>query len=133
MKRTPADPLRPGHDPDPPDTPRSRSGDAFVRIPSPPGADASTASATSNSHLTPGYVLWTLTRGHSTAEARRWVTATGLELELQIWTGSRVRGEEDLSWVQFFSSEAPLADTAEAKKRQLEAAGWVEDIPTTAL
>jgi hypothetical protein len=130
MKRTPADPLRPGHAPDPPEMPRSRGGDEFVRSPSPPPADPATAS---DSHVTPGSVLWTLTRGNSTAEARRWVTATGLELELQIWTGTRVRGEEDLSWVQFFSSEEPLAGTADAKKRQLEAAGWVEDIPTTAL
>jgi hypothetical protein len=132
MKRIPADPLRPGHDSDPPDTPRSPSGDEFVRIPS-PVADPPAVSATSDSSVTQGYVLWTLTKGPSTAEARRWVTATGLELELQIWTGARVRGEEDLSWVQLFSSEETLAGTADAKKRQLEAAGWVEDIPLTPL
>ena len=75
-----------------------------------------------------GDVLWTLTKGNSTAEARRWSTASGLELELQIWTGPRIRGEEDLSWVQIFPTEELLAAMALAKKRQLEEAGWVEQI-----
>jgi hypothetical protein len=60
---------------------------------------------TAQSRVSSGEVLWTLTRGNSTAEARRWSTASGLELELHIWTGPRIRGEEDLSWVQ--SSSRP--------------------------
>jgi hypothetical protein len=76
-------------------------------------------------------VLWTLTQKNSTAQARRWVTAMGLELEMRIWTGALVHGEEDLSWSQLFASEEALAEMALAKKRQLEAAGWMEDIDTT--
>jgi hypothetical protein len=78
--------------------------------------------------VTSGEVLWTLTRGNSTAEARRWSTASGLELELHIWSGPRIRGEEDLSWVQIFPTEQLLAAMALAKKRQLEDAGWVEQL-----
>jgi hypothetical protein len=78
--------------------------------------------------LSAGDVLWTLTRDNSTAEARRWVTPTGLELELQIWTGARLRGEEDLSWVQIFPTEELLEAMALAKKRQLENAGWIEQL-----
>jgi hypothetical protein len=74
-----------------------------------------------------------LTKGNSTAEARRWSTASGLELELHIWSGPRIRGEEDLSWVQIFPSEELLAAMALAKKRQLEDAGWVEQLEGFAL
>jgi hypothetical protein len=86
-----------------------------------------------NPRVTSGEVLWTLTRGNSTAQARRWSTASGLELELHIWSGPRIRGEEDLSWVQIFPTEALLAAMALAKKRQLEDAGWVEQIEGFAL
>ena len=89
-----------------------------------PGADVPVSS---------GFVLWTLSKGDSTAEARQWDTAGGCELELQIWTGPRMPGEEDLSWVQVFASEERLAEMARAKKRQLEASGWVEDLEATPL
>ena len=85
-----------------------------------------------DSHVTVGNVLWTLTHHDSTAQARRWVTPTGFELELQIWTGTRVEGEEDLCWSQLFTADDLLADAALAKKRQLEATGWLEDLDTTA-
>jgi hypothetical protein len=78
--------------------------------------------------VTPGDVLWTMTKGDGTAEARRWVSPNGLELELQIWTGPRVRGKEDLSWVQIFPTQELLEAMALAKKRQLEGAGWVEQL-----
>ena len=79
-----------------------------------------------------GHVLWTLTNKESTAQARRWVTQFGFELEMQIWTGVRVVGQEDLCWSQLFASEESLADTALAKKRQLQASGWLEDIDVSA-
>lgn len=124
MKRTKADPLGTGRRALPPGSPSlSVTGDEFVRSSVPAVADASAS----------GAVIWTLSKGNSIAEARRWVTATGWELELQIWTGARVPGGEDLSWVRIFISEELLAETAHAKKRQLEASGWVEDIHTTAL
>jgi hypothetical protein len=85
-----------------------------------------------DSHVAVGSVLWTLTHQDSTAQARRWVTPTGFELELQIWTGARVEGEEDLCWSQLFTADDALAAAALAKKRQLEATGWLEDLDTTA-
>jgi hypothetical protein len=103
--------------------------DAFVHT----AADAARVVASANTHLTSGNVLWTLTQRDSTAQARRWITPSGLELEMQIWTGAKVEGQEDLSWTQMFPSEETLADAALAKKRQLEAAGWMEDIDTTPL
>jgi hypothetical protein len=109
------------------------AGDEFVRGPASPAPPAALASPDTDSHVSTGHVLWTLTKGNSTAEARRWVTGIGLELELQIWTGPRVQGDEDLSLVQVFTSEAPLAETSLAKKRQLEADGWLEDIEASAL
>jgi hypothetical protein len=78
--------------------------------------------------LVEGSVLWTLTHDQSTAQARGWRTDAGYELELQIWTGTRVEGAEDLCWSQLFPSESSLADAARAKKQQLEASGWLEDI-----
>ena len=84
-----------------------------------------------DSHVSAGNVLWTLTHKESTAQARRWITPTGFELELQIWTGSRVEGEEDLCWSQLFTDDAALAAAAVAKKRQLQAGGWLEDVVIT--
>ena len=86
-----------------------------------------------DAHVTAGNVLWTLTHHGSTAQARRWITAGGYELELQIWSGTRVEGQEDLCWSQLFASEAALAEAAAAKKRQLEASGWLEQLDTTLL
>jgi hypothetical protein len=86
-----------------------------------------------DTHITTGNVLWTLTRQESTAQARRWITEHGFELEMRIWTGPLVEGEEDLSWSQLFATEEALAETALAKRRQLESAGWVADIDTAPL
>ena len=82
--------------------------------------------AATEQHVARGSVLWTLTKGPSTAEARRWITALGFELEVQIWKGPRVEGAEDLCWAQVFIADDALADTALSKKQQLEAAGWTE-------
>lgn len=82
-------------------------------------------------HVYAGDRLWTLTRDSSTAEARCWHTATGLELELHIWTGPRVAGHEDLALCQRFPTPVALEEAAATKKRQLEAAGWKQDIETT--
>ena len=101
------------------------SGDEFV-------TQAVATDTAKDSAITTGYVLWTLTHQDSTAQARRWNTANGFELDLQIWTGVRVEGQEDLCWSQLFATEDALADTALAKKRQLEASGWLEDIDTIA-
>lgn len=132
MKRTKADRLGTGRQALRPRSPsRGVTSDEFVRSAVSAVADAS-ASVTAT-HVSAGDVVWTLSKGNSLAEARRWVTATGFELELQIWTGPRVPGGEDLSWVRIFTSEELLTETAHAKKRQLEASGWVEDIHTTAL
>ena len=79
-------------------------------------------------HLTAGHVLWTLTHSGSIAQARRWITPGGFELQMQIWSGARVEGQEDLCWTQLFATEESLADVALIKKRQLEASGWLEDI-----
>lgn len=84
--------------------------------------------ATDDVHLTPGVLLWTLTHHASTAQARRWSTATGYELEMVMWTGERIAGQEDLSWSQLFASDDALARAALAKKRQLESAGWLEEL-----
>jgi hypothetical protein len=77
-------------------------------------------------------VLWTLTRAGATAQARRRNVAGGFQLEMSIWTGPRVDGQEDLCWLQRFTAESALDDTALGKKRQLIAAGWLEDIDATA-
>lgn len=81
--------------------------------------------------LTAGSVLWTLAQNRSIARARRWITPLGFELELQIWTGSYIEGQEDLCWTQLFPSEDALVEAALAKKQQLEASGWLEDIDST--
>jgi hypothetical protein len=102
------------------------TGDEFVHTP------AVSTSAGQDSAVTTGYILWTLTHKHSTAQARRWHTPSGFELDLQIWTGVRIEGQEDLCWSQLFATEEALADVALAKKRQLQASGWLEDIDTVA-
>ena len=94
---------------------------------------AHVANASRETHITTGDVLWTLTQRESTAQARRWITETGFELEMRIWTGPHVEGQEDLSWSQLFTTEEALAEISLAKKRQLEAAGWVADIDTAPL
>jgi hypothetical protein len=83
-------------------------------------------------HVTAGDVLWTLTHDHTTAQARCWATQSGFELEMHIWTGVRVAGQEDLCWSQLFTSHEALASAALAKKQQLEASGWLEEIETRA-
>ena len=75
-----------------------------------------------------GHILWTLTRGDGVAQARRWETPQGYELEVQMWTGQKVDGEEDLSWCQVFIDPQALLDAARAKKAHLQALGWLEDI-----
>jgi hypothetical protein len=99
------------------------SGDDFVQTVPTAGTDP---------HISTGDVLWTLANNGSTAQARRWTTASGFELELQIWTGPRVAGDEDLCWTQLFPSESALAEAAQAKKQQLEASGWLEDLESPA-
>jgi hypothetical protein len=84
-------------------------------------------------HLTAGIVLWTLNHHGSTARARRWITSNGFEFELQIWSGEPIEGREDLCWSQLFASEEALAALSLAKKHQLEAAGWREDIEATVI
>jgi hypothetical protein len=101
--------------------PSVRSGDEFVHI---------TPTSPADTHVTTGSVLWTLAHNNSTAQARQWLTANGFELELQIWTGAHVSGQEDLCWSQLFPSETALVEAAVAKKRQLEASGWLEDLET---
>ena len=91
------------------------------------------ATSSQDTHVTTGNVLWTLTQHNSTAQARRWMTKGGYELEMNIWTGARVEGEEDLRWTQLFPTEEALAEAALKKKLQLEGAGWKEDIDTVAL
>jgi hypothetical protein len=86
-----------------------------------------------DAHISTGAVLWTLTHGDSTAQARRWLTPAGHELELHIWSGVRIEGQEDLCWTQRFPSEEALVAAAVIKKKQLEASGWLEDITTSAL
>jgi hypothetical protein len=105
---------------------RAASADEFVRTTAVP------AVAKGDVRVTSGNVLWTLTNRNSTAQARRWITPAGFEFEMHIWTGARVEGQEDLCWTQLFTTEAALADAALAKKRQLEAAGWLETIDTSA-
>jgi hypothetical protein len=83
-------------------------------------------------HVAEGNVLWTLSSAGSTAQARRWITATGFELEMLIWSGAHVDGQEELCWSQLFASDELLAETSLAKKRQLEAAGWLEDLDAAA-
>ncbi len=96
MKRTKPDRVGTAGHPPPPGNPLlSVTGDEFVHSPAP--APSAASSPVTGGHVSAGNILWTLTKGNSTAEARRWVTATGLELELQIWTGPRVQGDEDLS------------------------------------
>lgn len=92
------------------------------------GAPAPISTPVPDSHITAGNVLWTLTHEQATAQARRWLTPAGLELELQIWSGAHVEGQEDLCWSQLFTAEEALAEAALAKKRQLEAAGWLEQL-----
>jgi hypothetical protein len=77
---------------------------------------------------TAGEILWTLTRQAATAQARRWTSSTGVELEFLVWTGTRIEGQEDLCWSQLFPHEEALMEAALAKKRQLESSGWLEDI-----
>ena len=86
-----------------------------------------------DSHITAGNILWTMTHEKSTAQARQWRTPGGYELELQIWSGPHVEGQEDLCWSQLFTSEEALAEAARAKKRQLEASGWLEQLDTRSL
>jgi hypothetical protein len=107
---------------------RASTGDIFLRAANP---DPSGTTPEPQTHITEGHVLWTLTHDQSTAQARRWQTASGCELELQIWTGAHVAGQEDLCWTQLFASDAALAEAALAKKQQLEASGWLEQIDTT--
>ena len=107
---------------------RPPRADEFVHTPT----SARVASPLPDAHVTAGNVLWTLAQNGSTAQARRWITPSGYELELQMWTGPRIEGQEDLCWSQLFTSEDALAEAALAKKRQLEAAGWLEDIDTSA-
>jgi hypothetical protein len=96
--------------------------DAFVHTP-----------GNAPAHVSSGNVLWTLTQQNSTAQARRWITPSGFELEMHIWTGARIEGQEDLTWSQRFPNLEALAEMALAKKRQLEAAGWLEAVDTTAV
>jgi hypothetical protein len=112
IKIGPADPLA-----------KMAGADEFVHTP---------AATSRETHITLGHVLWTLTHNGSTAQARRWVTAGGFELQMQIWSGARVDGQEDLCWTQLFATDELLADTALAKKRQLEASGWLEDLEASA-
>jgi hypothetical protein len=84
------------------------------------------------SHITEGRILWTLTHEGSTAQARRWFTPTGVELQLQIWTGPLVEGHEDLCWTQLFASDRELTTVADAKKTQLQGSGWLEQIDVIA-
>ena len=97
-----------------------------------PTTPSASVTSTHDTHVTVGNVLWTLNQNGSTAQARRWITPNGYELELQIWTGPRVEGQEDLCWSQLFASEEALAAAATAKKHQLEGAGWLEDIDIVA-
>jgi hypothetical protein len=101
--------------------------DQFVHTPAP----LPQGSVDSRSHVTSGNVLWTLTHQNSTAQARRWMTPTGCELEMHIWTGARIEGQEDLTWSQRFPNDEALVEAALAKKRQLEAAGWLEAVDAT--
>ena len=117
-----------------------RRQDAIARMPAAGKVFDSRAGRTSSmqnahvapdTHVTAGQVLWTLTQDESTAQARQWITPTGYELELQIWSGPRVVGEEDLCWSQLFAREEALSEAALAKKRQLVASGWLETIDAT--
>lgn len=107
---------------------RSPRADEFVHMP----ATTRVGSPLPDTHVAAGNVLWTLAHNGSMAQARRWITPLGYELELQIWTGPRVEGQEDLCWSQLFGTEEALAEAALAKKRQLEASGWLEDLDTSA-
>jgi hypothetical protein len=91
-----------------------------------PPAQLPAHAVASTAHVTSGNVLWTLAHNGSTAQARRWIVANGYEFDLRIWSGVRVEGQEDLSWSQLFATEEALAETAVAKKQQLEASGWLE-------
>lgn len=81
------------------------------------------------SHVVAGVVLWTMRKNGGLARARGWRTAEGFELEVQIWSGVPVDGQEDLVWAQRFPAETSLNDAALARKHQLQAMGWVEDHP----
>lgn len=78
--------------------------------------------------LTTGALLWTMSKDRGIARARCWMTRRGWELEVQFWTGPQVEGQEDLSLSQLFTTEPALVRAAQAKKRQLQSAGWVEDV-----
>lgn len=89
--------------------------------------------AAGSPHVTPGEILWTMTKGDGLARARQWVTPRGFELEIQIWSRYDMTSEEDLSWSQVFPAASALADAARAKKVQLQAIGWVEELDGSAL
>lgn len=113
-------------------TARTRSAGTYVHAGGRLVSPMHDAHVAHDTHVTVGNVLWTLTQNGSTAQARRWITAAGYELELQIWSGARIEGQEDLSWSQLFTAEDELSEAAAAKKRQLVASGWLEDIDATA-
>lgn len=104
-----------------------RSGATRALQPTEPGA-ASIDRRTEESHVSEGRILWTLTLEASTAQARCWVTPSGFELQLEIWTGARIEGQEDLCWTQLFASDRELTTAADAKKTQLLGSGWLEQI-----
>ena len=99
-------------------------GDEMVRT----AAPVEVASAADDAAPVSGEVLWTLSKENGVAEARRGLTPSGHELELRIWTGARLDGQEDLFWSQVFQSEELLLAAAGAKKKQLESVGWAEDL-----
>lgn len=82
-----------------------------------------------DSHVVTGVVLWTMSKGDGLARARCWRTAEGFELEVQLWHGAAIDGQEDLVWAQRFPSEPLVNDAALGRKHQLQAMGWVEDPP----
>jgi hypothetical protein len=104
----------------------------------PPGetimkGDAPHPAASPRPHVIPGEILWTMTKGDGLARARQWVTPRGFELEIQIWSHYDTTSEEDLSWSQVFPAASALADVARAKKVQLQAIGWIEELDGSAV
>lgn len=81
-----------------------------------------------NGNISHGLILWTLAKGSRLAQARRWRTRLGHELEVKFWSSPVGSGQEDLSWSQIFPNDEAADDAAALRKHQLEELGWIETL-----
>ncbi len=76
----------------------------------------------------PEHHLWSLTKDGHSAEARTVMVPIGLgRPELRFYVSSRETGEMMLLWSHVFEDERQVGELAEAKKKEYEAKGWMED------